>query len=724
MTSFPASPPHVSVVLSDRNWILERLGVELQRRLPRISLNDAPDPSADINYYITYSCRETAAPTLEAALFTHMETAAEAQEKFLKAAREVDLPICMSAVYADLLRDTGVDGVVTIPPGIDTDRFTPALRIGVVGRAYHTGRKGEGVVDQLMDMEGIDWHFTGSGWPRPGRFIAEADLPDFYRSMDYILVPALYEGGPMCVPEALAVGTPVIASDVGWVRDFPHIPFKTGDADDLRRVLTDLLQVKRDLAASTASVTWDNFAAGHERAFRDLMARTDRTARARPAPPPFASRVRLLTHGNEATTLGGPSVRVPRTALALRELGVPAQSHSFTPGAEIAEEMVHLFNVWAPGTALAAMRSLKASGKRVVLSPIFLELGERHFWHGALPALAAEAPEAIPEAYAAARRLQQGRGRLAEAHRGYHAMVREMIELADHVILLSSAEGEALARIGAPLDSARTSLVRNPVDAEAWQAGDADLFRKTYLADLPGPADYVLCVGRIETRKNQLMLARAVQDLPVRLVLVGHEGDPDYAARIRQVAGDRVLMIGRLEHGGEMLRSAMAGARVFALPSWSEGASLAALEAAASGANMVLSDRSSETEYFGDLAEYCDPGDLASIRGAVEAALAHPDPAGRGAALQRLVGEQNSWARYALDTARAYAGDSDRPWHGDPRTRGACRNGAASTPQPSRPRLFRGTAAVSSWGGQVKRQNGLNRTGMDGKADAVAGAVC
>jgi hypothetical protein len=65
--------PKVSVVLSDRNWILERLGKELQNRLERIDLNDAPDPSADINYYITFACRGVGAPTLEAAWFAHME---------------------------------------------------------------------------------------------------------------------------------------------------------------------------------------------------------------------------------------------------------------------------------------------------------------------------------------------------------------------------------------------------------------------------------------------------------------------------------------------------------------------------------------------------------------------------------------------------------------------------------------------------------------------------
>jgi glycosyltransferase involved in cell wall biosynthesis len=656
------SPPHVNIVLSDRNWILEGLGSALQTRLSNIDLSDAANPSADINYYITFACRKESVPTLEMGWFAHMEQAPELEKLFVQTARDIDLPVCHSKLYRDLLIGRGVKNAIAIPPGVDHDRFDVKLRIGVVGRTYHTGRKGEGLIEQVMDLTGIDWHFTGPGWPEPNTYIPDADLPNFYRSLDYVLVPAHYEGGPMCVPEALAVGTPVIASDVGWVPEFPHIPFKTGDVADLRRVLTELIEAKRALRRSTESYTWDAFAEGHEQAFAGLMKAAGKTGtivQGTPLAPrtQLSGPVRLLLHGDEHKSLGGPTIRVPRTAEALRAHGVAAQASPFTDIADIDEDMVHLFNVWNPNTALQAMQQIKSAGKKVIFSPIYLDLSERSFWHMQLPHLPLQKLEAHASTYHKALGHLAGRGRLPEAVPGYNAMVCDMLDMADHVIFLSQSERHALAQLGATVEDTRASLVRNPVDTTSWQQSDPALFRDTYLAGLPGPEDYVVCIGRIEERKNQLLLARALRDMPLRLVLVGHQGNPAYAERIRKEAGPDFLIVDRLDPASDMLRSALSGARIFALPSWAEGASLAALEAAAMGAQMVLSDRSSEQEYFGELAHYCDIGDPLSIQGAVQACLDMPAEAvdACAQALKTKVAQEYSWERYAGDTAKAYA---------------------------------------------------------------------
>ncbi|WP_335949702.1 glycosyltransferase [Salipiger bermudensis] len=358
------------------------------------------------------------------------------------------------------------------------------------------------------------------------------------------------------------------------------------------------------------------------------------------APP-----VRLLLHGAEDHARGGPTLRVPRTAQALREIGLAASATLFHRASDIAEDTVHLFNVWPPDSALQALRQLKAAGKRVVFSPIYLDFSERPVW--AIPDLSPRSPGQR----AAMRTHLQGRGRLHEIVPGYHAMVREMLALADHVVFLSEAERAALAAIGATVPEARASLIHNPVDAAAWQGGDPAPFRDAHAAG----ADYVLCVGRIEPRKNQLTLARAMRGLPLRLALAGHEGDPAYAAQIRQEGGTQLILPGRLGTASGMLHSALAGARVFALPSWSEGASLAALEAAAAGVPMVLSDRSSEREYFGDLARYCDPGDPDSLHRALRDTLDDPEAGARAQALQARVAETLDWQSHARATAAAYA---------------------------------------------------------------------
>jgi len=368
---------------------------------------------------------------------------------------------------------------------------------------------------------------------------------------------------------------------------------------------------------------------------------------------PPAPAVRLLLHGSEDTTLGGPSVRVPRSAEALRRIGQPAQASNFRDAAEIAEDMVHLFNVWPPESALEALRALKAAGKRVVFSPIYLDFSQMPLWEPLQqPGLAASDRATL-------RRQLHRRGAHHEILPGFHAMIREMLALADHVILLSETERSALAQIGAAAPPERTSLVHNPVDAGIWQDADPALFRAAHLP--AGAGDYLACIGRVEPRKNQLTLARALHGLPLHLALIGHAADAAYAERIRAELGPRLIRPGRLEPGGEMLRSALAGARAFVLPSWAEGASLAALEAAAAGVPLVLSDSSSEREYFGDLARYCDPGDPDSLRAAITATLTDRDAPARAAELRAHVARNLDWHSYATATARAYCQAASAP---------------------------------------------------------------
>jgi teichuronic acid biosynthesis glycosyltransferase TuaC len=61
-----------------------------------------------------------------------------------------------------------------------------------------------------------------ASWSDTVRFIgpvAHAELPDWYRAADAVLLPSRSEGVPNVLLESLACGTPFIASDVGGVRE-------------------------------------------------------------------------------------------------------------------------------------------------------------------------------------------------------------------------------------------------------------------------------------------------------------------------------------------------------------------------------------------------------------------------------------------------------------------------------------------------------------------------
>jgi glycosyltransferase involved in cell wall biosynthesis len=614
----------VHIRISDRGWILEKMASELSRALPFVSYDTAADASAEIQYYLTYSTYQERLSPIEIAYFTHLEEDERAQAKFFEVAKQVDYSVCMSRIYADLLKKETQRDVRIIGPGVDTDVFKPALKIGVVGRTYVTGRKGEALVSQVMDLPGIEWFFTGEGWPGPALNLPGDELPDFYRSMDYILIPAWYEGGPMSAIEALACGVEVIAPEIGWMPELPHITYRTGDAGDLRAVLTRLIEKREALRASILDRTWDQFAARHGEFFEEIAMRHNfgstvtsyRVPDIAPLSTPAANRVALLTHGAERTAKGGPSTRIPQLSLGLRKHGFDAE-HGYAEQIGLSQaDIVHLFNVATPKTAIPAMKAAKALKKPVVFSPIFLDNRCRDLWVNAVPK-AFEEPSAeiiekrLADIVTEAKSLRQlPLNVVEEQFPGYNSMIGHLVNEADHLVFLSDYERRVLGTaIGRSLSG---TLVHNPVDAPKFSNADPTLFQHHV-----GLKDYVLCVGRIEPRKNQLLLAYALKGTGIPLVLVGDAIDERYKDTIRAVGGDNVHFVGRIGGQSQMLASAYAGARCFALPSWAEGAPLAALEAAAAGAPLVLSSYSGEEEYFTDYATYVDPVDAAAIRRAV-----------------------------------------------------------------------------------------------------------
>ena len=644
----------VNIVTSDRGWILERLAQELKSNLPYVSFGGGVDPKADIQYYVTYSCRKYRISPVEVGYFAHLEAEGEAYDNFFSKARDVDYCVSHAQLYAKILQDHGIENVVAIAPGVDLNEFTTKLRIGVVGRTYHTGRKGEHLVAQLRDIPEIEWHFTGVGWPEPALSLPGEALPDFYRSLDYVLVPALYEGGPMCVVEALACGTPVIGPEVGWVPEFPHVEYQAGDIDSLRNVLLSLIEEKRARRAAVLDRGWDGWVEGHDRLFRKLAAERDWTldTPVSVSRGPAPQKIGLVMHGSEGKSPGGPTVRVPRLATELSDFGMPA-SLARHPGSHLADfDLVHTFNVWSPNTALDALRRAKAADSTVIFSPIFLDLSLRDLWQVRLPKIFADAKDITELDRELAIFLEQVQARRAdpvpaEAQAGYHASVRAMLAIADHSIFLSERERERLAAIGA--DVSRGSIVHNPVDSELFSSADPALFQEEF-----GLKDFVLCVARQESRKNQLMLMHALRGTNIPLVLVGHEADPHYVGLMKRYAEENVHFIPRLPPNSPLLASAFAASRVSVLPSWAEGAPLSALEAAAAGASLVLSDVSGEREYFGDHVLYADPASAISIRDSVLEAYEAERTQGKIKTQKDFIATEYSWDLHRERTMDVY----------------------------------------------------------------------
>jgi glycosyltransferase involved in cell wall biosynthesis/Tfp pilus assembly protein PilF len=164
------------------------------------------------------------------------------------------------------------------------------------------------------------------------------------------------------------------------------------------------------------------------------------------------------------------------------------------------------------------------------------------------------------------------------------------------------------------------SVVEVPLGHEVGALSTSEAFEKEY-----GVKDFVFCVGRIESRKNQLMLLKALEDSDLTVVLAagGFSYQPEYDQAVRSFKRKgRTLILDRLSP--EMLSSAYAAARVHVLPSWYELPGLVSLEAAAHGKNIVVTRTGTTADYIGDKAFYCLPASEDSIASAVMAAYYAP----------------------------------------------------------------------------------------------------
>jgi glycosyltransferase involved in cell wall biosynthesis len=133
----------------------------------------------------------------------------------------------------------------------------------------------------------------------------------------------------------------------------------------------------------------------------------------------------------------------------------------------------------------------------------------------------------------------------------------------------------------------------------------------------PGAHDYVLSVGAIQTRKNQLAALDAAVAVGLPLVIVGPEKDAALAAELRR-RGARLEGYVDTARLVELYR----GAACLVQSSRYEGFGLPVVEAMASGTPVVAVADQALREVAGEAAVFADGGDLAS---GITAALAERD---------------------------------------------------------------------------------------------------
>ena len=172
-----------------------------------------------------------------------------------------------------------------------------------------------------------------------------------------------------------------------------------------------------------------------------------------------------------------------------------------------------------------------------------------------------------------------------------------------------------------------------------------------------GSDPFILSIGTIEPRKNQVRLVRAFEALArehpaLRLVLVGApgwRGDSLIHAIQSGPGRDRIHLAGYL--APEALAALLGDAEVFAYVSLYEGFGLPILEAMARGVPVVTSAVSSMPEVAADAAILVDPRDVTAIEAGLRAAVARRSQLS-AAGLKRA--RWRDWGDVAGETLEVY----------------------------------------------------------------------
>lgn len=224
---------------------------------------------------------------------------------------------------------------------------------------------------------------------------------------------------------------------------------------------------------------------------------------------------------------------------------------------------------------------------------------------------------------------------------------KKMIQIADALLPNSQSEALQLSRFFCA-DPAKIKVVPNAVDG-GFETASPEPFLRKY-----GLKDFALIVGRIEPRKNQLNLVRALKGTGIPVVIIGDHVSQykNYYDACRQSADSNFHFLGRLPHDSELLRSAYAACNTFVLPTWLETPGLAALEAGLAGAKIVITREGATREYFGSYASYVNPQSLSDIREKTKEMFAKP----KNPALQQHILKNYTWDQTADKTLAAYHG--------------------------------------------------------------------
>lgn len=318
----------------------------------------------------------------------------------------------------------------------------------------------------------------------------------------------------------------------------------------------------------------------------------------------FISRATLYT------VKGGDTIQMLKTAEELRNLGLHVEIKLCNDKSIDYKkyDLVHYFNIIRPADILI---HIQKSQLPFVISTIFVEYtsyedqASRENWKKKI--LNLFSPDTREYIKVIGRMIvnKESITSLNYLWLGQRRSIRYILKRAS--ILLPNSKSECNRLFNTYKIDKEYIVVNNAADAQVFNYTPESIKHKD--------AKMIICVGRIEGRKNQLNLIKAINNTEYELYIIGNPAPNhiSYYLNCKEIASSNIHFIEQVNQS-ELL-SYYKIAKVHVLPSWFETTGLSSLEALFCGCNIVVTKYGDTTEYFDEkYCEFCDPSSVKSIK--------------------------------------------------------------------------------------------------------------
>jgi glycosyltransferase involved in cell wall biosynthesis len=361
----------------------------------------------------------------------------------------------------------------------------------------------------------------------------------------------------------------------------------------------------------------------------------------------FQARINLLK------APGGDTIQILKTKEYLEKIGLQVDLDiSLNKNISYNNyDLVHLFNVTRIQETYWYAKNAKAANKPILLSTIYWDnsefekkgdLGFRSLINKFVSVNSIEFLKTF------ARMLVQrefNKATFTLLIKGFKNLQKETTKYIDHFLPNAKIEMDMFHKSFSPNKKLPFTVIPNAVTVKTKISSKFN--QKNLKSDFK---DCILCVGRIDPRKNQLNLVKALKNTHYKVVFIGKPAPnhSSYMSKIKKEATENMFFLGWMDN--DKINDFYKLAKVHVCPSWFETPGLVSLEAVALGCNIVVTDKGSTIEYFGNEAFYCKPDSVKSIKNAVDLAFNSPKPL----KLQKKVLNNYNWDATAQKTLEAY----------------------------------------------------------------------